>query len=41
MILPAMGVVTEIFPTFSQKPPVFGYGSYCNIQPRHRTGWIF
>src|SRR5674476_779048 len=24
MILPAMGVVTEIFPTFSQKP-VFGY----------------
>jgi len=26
MILPAMGVVTEIFPTFSQKP-VFGYGA--------------
>ena len=26
MILPAMGIVTEIFPTFSQKP-VFGYGA--------------
>jgi cytochrome c oxidase subunit 1 len=26
MILPAMGVITEIFPTFSQKP-VFGYGA--------------
>jgi cytochrome c oxidase subunit 1 len=26
MILPAMGVVTEIFPTFSQKP-IFGYGA--------------
>jgi cytochrome c oxidase subunit I len=26
MVLPAMGVVTEIFPTFSQKP-VFGYGA--------------
>ncbi len=26
MILPAMGAVTEIFPTFSQKP-VFGYGA--------------
>lgn len=26
MILPAMGVVTEIFPTFAQKP-VFGYGA--------------
>ncbi len=26
MILPAMGVVTEIFPTFSQKP-VFGYSA--------------
>lgn len=26
MILPAMGVVSEIFPTFSQKP-IFGYGA--------------
>ncbi len=26
MILPAMGIVTEIFPTFSQKP-IFGYGA--------------
>jgi cytochrome c oxidase subunit 1 len=26
MILPAMGIVSEIFPTFSQKP-VFGYGA--------------
>ncbi len=26
MILPAMGIVSEIFPTFSQKP-IFGYGA--------------
>ncbi len=26
MVLPAMGIVSEIFPTFSQKP-VFGYGA--------------